>query len=59
MKQNLPNDSPLDELRICKFCGKVFKDGDTEIELDTETGGLKELCPFCKKDQKEFNNEND
>ena len=59
MKQNLPNDSPLDELRICKFCERVFKDGDTEIELDTETCSLKELCPFCKKDQKEFNSEND
>ena len=59
MKQNIPDETPLDQLRICKFCGRVFRDGDTEIELDTEGTGIRELCPYCKQDQSKFNGEED
>jgi ribosomal protein L24E len=55
MKQNIPDETPLDQLRICKFCGRVFRDGDTEIELDTEGTGLVEKCPYCGKDLNSFN----
>lgn len=57
MKKEIPNESPLDDLRICKFCGRVFKDGETEMEIDPESAGIKELCPYCKQDQSKFNGE--
>lgn len=57
MRKEIPNESPLDDLRICKFCGRVFKDGEAEMEIDSENAGIKELCPYCKQDQSKFNDE--
>ena len=59
MRQNIPDETPLDQLRICKFCGRVFRDGDTVIELDPEGTGLVEKCPYCKKNLNSFNEEED
>ena len=55
MNKNIKYESSLDNLRICKFCNKVFTDGETEIEPDFVNKGLKEVCPYCGKDLSEFN----
>lgn len=56
MQKKLPDpDDILGQLRICRFCGRVFKDGDTEIETTDDGKGIVEKCPYCKADQGEFN----
>ncbi len=54
MQKKLPDSNDiLGQLRICRFCGRVFKDGDTELELDPK--GIIERCPFCGEDLGKFN----
>ena len=54
MQKKLPDPNDiLGQLRICRFCGRVFKDGDTELEASPN--GIIEKCPYCNANQGEFN----
>ena len=57
MIKKLPNlsEDTLGELRICRFCDRVFKEGDIEITLSENGEGIVERCPFCNADLGEFN----
>ena len=56
MIKKLPDaDDLLGNFRICRFCGRVFKDGDTELELDASGKGIIEKCPYCGADQGKLN----